>query len=292
MSSFWSGWIIVLTIATILGLFWLLFGNRSRPNTEEKTTGHVYDGIEEYDNPLPAWWFYMFVISMVFGIGYLILFPGMGNFKGVLGWSQASQWQQEGERMDAKFSAVLKQYASTPIEQLARDEKARRSGQRLFASYCATCHGSDAGGGNGFPNLRDQDWLYGGTPDRIVESITKGRKGAMPAWKGILNEQQMTDVSTWLAEGKTSGQSGPGAQVYGTYCAACHGTDAKGNTMMGAPNLADNIWLYGGGVGDIKTTLMNGRSGQMPAHEHILSPEKIHLLAAYIYGLSLDGAAR
>lgn len=286
MSSFWSGWIIVLTVATIIGLFVLLFGNRSRPNTEEKTTGHIYDGIEEYDNPLPAWWLYMFVISMVFAIGYLVLFPGLGSFKGLIGWTQVNQWEKENEKLDAKFDVLLKKYAAMPIEELAKDEKARRSGQRLFSSYCATCHGSDAGGNTGFPNLRDKDWLYGGTPDRIVETITKGRKGAMPAWKGILTDQQMNDVASWLANGQTAQKSAAGAQVFATYCAACHGPDAKGNTMVGAPNLSDNIWLYGGGVGDIKTTLMNGRNGQMPTHENILTPEKIHLLAAYVYGLS------
>ena len=288
MSSFWSGWIIVLTVATIIGLFWLLFGNRTRPNTEEKTTGHVYDGIEEYDNPLPAWWLYMFVISMVFAIGYLVIFPGLGNFKGVIGWTQVGQWEKENEKLDAKFDVLLKKYAAMPVEELAKDEKARRSGQRLFASYCATCHGSDAGGNTGFPNLRDQDWLYGGSPDRIAETITKGRKGAMPAWKGIMTDQQINDVATWLAATNTAQKTAAGAQTFATYCAACHGADAKGNLMLGAPNLTDNIWLYGGGIGDIKTTLLYGRNGQMPAHENILTPEKIHLLTAYVYGLSTN----
>lgn len=282
MSSFWNVWIIVLTIGTIIGLFWLLFGNRTRPNTEEKTTGHVYDGIEEFDNPLPAWWLNLFVLSMVFGIGYLVLFPGLGSFKGVLGWTQESQWQHEKERLDSKFDEALKLYAATPVETLAKDEKARRSGQRLFASYCATCHGSDAGGNVGFPNLRDNDWLWGGAPDNIKETITKGRKGSMPAWKGILNEQQINDVAVWLVSDKKSAE---GAQVFATYCTACHGADAKGNQMLGAPNLTDNVWLYGGGIGDVKTTIYNGRSGQMPTHEHVLSPEKIHVLTAYIYGL-------
>ena len=288
MSSFWSGWIIVLTVATIIGLFWLLFGNRTRPNTEEKTTGHVYDGIEEYDNPLPAWWLYMFVISMVFAIGYLVIFPGLGNFKGVIGWTQVGQWEKENEKLDAKFDVLLKKYAAMPVEELAKDEKARRSGQRLFASYCATCHGSDAGGNTGFPNLRDQDWLYGGSPDRIAETITKGRKGAMPAWKGIMTDQQINDVATWLAATDPAQKTAAGAQTFATYCAACHGADAKGNLMLGAPNLTDNIWLCGGGIGDIKTTLLYGRNGQMPAHENILTPEKIHLLTAYVYGLSTN----
>ena len=286
MSSFWNGWIIVLTGATIIGLLWLLFGNRTRPSHDEAKTGHVYDGIEEYDHPLPAWWLNMFVLTIVFGIGYLILFPGLGNFKGVLNWTAEKQWQQESDKMDAKVKSVLSQYANTPIEQLAKDEKVRRIGQRLFSSNCSVCHGADAGGNKGFPNLRDSDWLYGGTPDRIVETITKGRKGSMPAWKGILTEQQIDDVAMWATTQESSKKPAAGAQVFATYCAACHGVDAKGNTMVGAPNLTDNVWLYGGNIGDVKTTILSGRSGQMPAHENLLSPEKIHVLAAYIYSLS------
>jgi cytochrome c oxidase cbb3-type subunit 3 len=282
MSIFWSVWIIVLTLGTLVGLFWLLFGNRTRPDTEEKTTGHIYDGIEEYDNPLPAWWFHMFVLSMVFGIGYLVLFPGLGSFKGILNWTQESQWQQENEKINARFDSVLRQYASTPIEILAKDEKARRSGQRLFSSYCATCHGADAGGNTGFPNLRDNDWLWGGTPEKIKETLILGRQAAMPAWKGILNDKQLNDVALWLT---SADKPEAGAQVFATYCTACHGADAHGNPALGAPNLTDNIWLYGGSMGEIKTTLSSGRNGQMPAHAHILSPEKIHVLTAYIYGL-------
>ncbi len=286
MSSFWSGWIIVLTLGTIIGLFWLLFGNRTRPNTDESTTGHVYDGIEEYDNPLPGWWLYMFIISMVFGICYLVLYPGLGNFKGVLDWTPAKQWQQESDKMDAKTAAVLSKYINTPIDQLAKDEKARRIGQRLFASNCSICHGSDAGGNKGFPNLKDNDWLYGGTPDRIVETITKGRKGSMPAWKGILTEQQIDDVAAWVSTADATKKPAAGAQVFATYCAACHGADGKGNQMVGAPNLVDNVWLYGGNLGDVKTSIVSGRNGQMPAHETLLSAEKIHVLSAYIYSLS------
>lgn len=286
MSSFWNGWIVILTVGTLIGLLWLLLGNRTRPGDEEAKTGHVYDGIEEYDHPLPAWWLYMFLITIVFGVGYLSLFPGLGNFKGMLNWTPEKEWQQESDKMEAKVNGVLAQYANVPVEQLAKDEKARRIGQRLFGSNCSVCHGADAGGNKGFPNLRDNDWLYGGTPDRIVETITKGRKGSMPAWRGILTEQQIDDVATWLTTADASKKPAAGAQVFAAYCAACHGADAKGNTMVGAPNLSDDIWLYGGTVGDVKTTILGGRNGQMPAHEHLLTPEKIHVLAAFVYGLN------
>lgn len=283
MSMFWHLWIIVLTLGTLVGLVWLLFGNKTRPNTEEKTTGHIYDGIEEYDNSLPSWWLNMFVLTIVFSVGYLIVFPGLGNFKGVLDWTQTGQWEREHQKLDAKFDTVLKEYAAIPIEELSKNEKAQRSGQRLFSSYCATCHGADAGGNTGFPNLRDNDWLYGGEPAQIVETITHGRQGSMPAWKGILTNQQVDDVVRWLAV--PDNKPAAGAQVFASYCAACHGQDAKGSIAMGAPNLTDATWLYGGDPGQVKASILGGRNGRMPAHANVLSPEKIHILAAYIYGL-------
>lgn len=286
MSSFWSGWIAVLTIITLIGLLWLLMGNRTRPSSDDATTGHVYDGIEEYDNPLPAWWYKMFLLSLIFGAVYLLLYPGLGSFKGLLNWTQEQQWQAESDKMDARINQALSQYANVPIPELAQDEKARRIGQRLFASNCAICHGADAGGNKGFPNLRDDDWLYGSTPEKIVASITHGRKGSMPGWKGVLTEQQINNVAQWIVTKDASQKPAAGAQVYATYCAACHGPDAKGNQELGAPNLTDNTWLYGGSLGEVKTTIYNGRNGQMPAHEQLLIPEKIHLLAAFVYGMN------
>lgn len=288
MSSFWSAWVIILTTIVLVGIVWVLFGNRTRSGDHDATTGHIYDGIEEYDNPMPAWWFYMFVLSILFGIGYLILYPGMGNYKGAFGWTQSGQWQQESAAMDAKTNEALAPYANASIETLAADEKAQRIGQRLFATNCAMCHGADAGGNKGFPNLRDNDWLYGGSPQQITESIAQGRKGTMPAWKGVLTEQQIDDVTAWITTKDIDKKPAAGAQVFAIYCAACHNADAKGNLQMGAPNLTDDIWLYGGDTGEIKITIHNGRNGQMPAHEHLLIPEKIRLLAAFVYGLHQD----
>ncbi len=291
MSDFWSNWIILLTVVSIIGYLWLLFGNRSRPNTEEKTTGHIYDGIEEYDNPMPSWWLYLFVLTIVFSIAYLALYPGLGNFKGFLGWTQEKQWQQNTTEQKAKFSALLSKYAAMPIEELAKNEQARRSGQHLFAMNCAACHGSDAGGNVGFPNLRDDEWLYGGSPEMIKMTITEGRRGTMPAWKNILNEQQVNDVAAWVAESNPAKKLPAGAQVFASYCSVCHGADGKGDQKIGAPNLTNNIWLYGGALGEIKTSILNGRSGQMPSFKHLLSAEQIHLLTAYIYGLNLPDEA-
>lgn len=274
MSSFWSAWVIILTIIVLVGIVWVLFGNRTRSGDPDATTGHIYDGIEEYDHPMPAWWFYMFVLTIIFGIGYLILYPGMGNYQGLLGWTQSGQWKKDSAEMDEKINQALAPYAGMSIEELAKNEKAQRIGQRLFASNCAVCHGADGGGNKGFPNLRDNDWLYGGSPQQIIDTITHGRTGAMPAWKGILTEQQIDDVTAWITTQDIDKKPAAGAQVFATYCSACHGVDAKGNQQMGAPNLTDDIWLYGGDIGEIKITIHNGRNGQMPAHEHLLIPEK------------------
>ncbi len=289
MSSFWSGWIILLTAFTIAAITWLLFSNRYSSGKEGETTGHNYDGIEEYDNPLPAWWLWMFVLSIVFGVGYLILY-GLGNFSGVLGWTQDNQYQAELAKADEKYGPVYDRYAAMSIEDLSKDPQAMRMAGRLFNSDCSQCHGSDAKGGMGYPNLTDNDWLWGGDPEQIKTTLVNGRQAAMPAWEAILKESGVHEVSEYVL--KLSGQeydaemAAAGEKQYNTYCLACHGPEGKGNTMMGAANLTDDIWLYGGTRSRIRETLIKGRNGQMPAQKDTLNPEKIHLLAAYVYSLS------
>lgn len=291
MSSFWSLWIIVLTLFTIFAVTWLLFANRKSKNMrEDGTTGHVYDGIEEYDNPLPAWWFYMFVITIVFGLCYLLAFPGLGNFKGLLGWTKEQRWEQRVAEAEQKYGEIFAQYHSTPINELINDKKAMKMGQRLFANNCAQCHGSDAMGSYGFPNLTDAEWLYGGSPEQIKASIISGRNGAMPPWGSALNDTDIANVTSYVIS--LSGREADSAAVqagqekFQMFCVACHGADGKGNVAFGAPDLTNNIWLYGGSVGLIQRTIRNGRNGKMPAHEDLLSEDKIHLLAAYVLSLS------
>lgn len=291
MSSFWSGWIIVLTTFTIIAVTWLLFANRSSDTTDDEAkTGHVYDGIEEYDKPLPAWWFNMFVISIVFGIAYLIAYPGMGNFKGLLNWTSVGQWQQQVDAADAKFSPIYEEYANTPIVELAKNVKAMKMGKRLFANNCSICHGSDARGAFGFPNLTDNDWLYGGSPEQIKQALVGGRNGMMPAWGQVIDQTGLVNVTAYIQSlsgiETTGADLSAGKQVFGMYCASCHGADGKGNQLLGAPNLTNNIWLYGGSKGQILQTLNGGRSGKMPAFNELISDEKIHVLTAYIYSLS------
>lgn len=289
MTDFWSGWIIILTSAQIVLLVWVLFGNRKTQSGELKTTGHTYDGLEEYDNPLPAWWFYMFVITILFGLGYLVFFPGMGKFEGLLGWTSVGQYEQRVAVADEKFRAMRDRYLALPIEEIAHDPTVRKMGKRLFGNNCAQCHGSDAGGALGFPNLTDDDWLYGGTAEAIDTTLHLGRRAAMPAWGSILGEEGIDETSEYLLSlnnrNVDSAKAEAGKARFGMFCAACHGADAKGNQMLGAPNLTNGIWLYGGSKAQISETLRNGRNGQMPAFADVLSEDKIHILAAWVYGL-------
>ncbi|MBG58151.1 MAG: cytochrome-c oxidase, cbb3-type subunit III [Porticoccus sp.] len=296
MSTFWSIWIIVFTAITIVGCTWLLFANRKvevsddTKEGESPKTGHVYDGIEEYDNPLPGWWFKMFVGTVVFGVIYLVLYPGLGNFGGVLGWTQVGQWEEEVAEAEAKYAPLYEQYSETPVEELIANPEAMKMSRRLFNNNCAVCHGSDGRGSYGFPNLADSDWLYGGSAEDIKTTLVNGRQGAMPALGGALGEEGVDKVAEYVF--KISGRehdtekAEAGGQLFATYCVACHGTDGTGNKMLGAPNLTDGIWLYGGSPTLVRHTIRNGRNGNMPAQADKLKAEKIHLLTAYVYSLS------
>ncbi|WP_439102663.1 cytochrome-c oxidase, cbb3-type subunit III [Congregibacter sp.] len=290
MTSFWSGWVIVLTSVTLILVTWLLFANRKRNAIDEKTTGHVYDGIEEWDNPLPGWWFAMFVITIVWGIGYLVAYPGMGNFPGVLGWSSVTQHEQEVAVADEKFRAMRDKYLAMSIEDIYQDPKVRKMGMRIYGNNCSQCHGLDAAGALGFPNLTDDDWLYGGSPEAIKHTLVNGRQAAMPPWESILGEQGIVETTAYVLSLNSRDADetlvAAGEQHYQTYCIACHGPEAKGNIAMGAPNLTNGIWLYGGNEEQIAHSLRIGRNGQMPAFGNTLSEDKIHLVTAYIYGLN------
>ncbi|MFV0477241.1 MAG: cytochrome-c oxidase, cbb3-type subunit III [Parahaliea sp.] len=287
MTSFWSIWIIILTSITIVGYSWLLLGNRK--STTGQSTGHAYDGIEELDNPLPAWWFYMFLMTIIWGIGYLIVYPGMGNFKGIAGWTSVNQYEQQIVDAEAEHKALYDSMMAKSIEELASDPQARTMGMRMFGNNCAQCHGADARGAYGFPNLTDNDWIYGGDASTIETTITNGRQAAMPPWGSILGDQGVAEVAAYV--GSLSGQEvdtslvEAGAKHFQSNCSLCHGPEGKGIAAMGAPNLSDDIWLYGGSQGEIIHTIRAGRMGLMPAFKDTLSPQKIHILSAWVYGL-------
>jgi len=300
MTSFWSWYITLLSLGTIAALVWLLLATRKgqRHDSTEETVGHSYDGIEEYDNPLPRWWFMLFVATVIFALGYLVLYPGLGNWKGVLpgyegGWTQVKEWQREVDKANEQYGPLYAKFASMPVEQVAQDPQALKMGGRLFASNCSVCHGSDAKGAYGFPNLTDNDWLWGGAPETIKTTIMGGRQAAMPAWRDLIGEDGIRNVSGYvrtlagrdIPEG-ISADIEQGQKIFAANCVACHGPEGKGTEAMGAPNLTDNVWLYGSSFGQIQQTLRYGRNGRMPAQEHILGNDKVHLLAAYVYSLS------
>jgi len=292
-SSFWNWYIIIPTVGGIIACFLLIrwLSTDIKPGEQAKTMGHVWDeDLEELNNPLPRWWLGMFYITLIFGIVYLLLYPGLGSFQGLLGWTSKSQYQREIDLADAKFGPLFEKYQGMDIVAVADDANARRMGERLFVNYCATCHGSDARGARGFPNLRDNDWLYGGTPDTIKQTIMNGRSGVMPAWEAALGgEAGVADMTEYVfsLSGRNVDQAAAarGAEKYQTLCVACHGADGTGNQALGAPNLTDNIWLYGGSPARVQETIAKGRNGKMPAQE-FLGEAKVHLLAAYVYSLS------
>jgi cytochrome c oxidase cbb3-type subunit III len=299
MSDFFNGgWGIYIAIVTGVGIVWclyLLFSQRKTNVTYEADgsvadTGHVWDGdLRELNNPLPRWWMWMFLLSCVFGIVYLILYPGMGAYEGTLGYTTNNAHESSVAQANQQLKPVYAKYMSMDAKQVAADPAAREMGQRLFLNHCAQCHGSDAGGSKGFPNLADTDWLYGGDTQDIKQTLIAGRAGVMPAF-AHLESAQVSDVANYVRS--LSGLSADqikisrGSEVYKANCAACHGAEGKGMAAMGAPNLTDKVWLYGGSEATIVESVLKGRNGMMPAHETILTPEKIHLLTAYVWGLS------
>lgn len=295
MSDFWSGYIIVLVLGNIVayGLLLHFTGKVKGSGDANETTGHVYDGIEELNTPMPRWWIVMFWVSIVFALVYLFLYPGLGSYKGYLGWTSQGQWQKEVELADKKFGPIYQAYGAQSIEELIQDPKALKIGQRLFGNNCAACHGSDANGSRGFPNLADHDWLYGGKPENIEASILHGRSGMMPPMGMALGgDVGVAQVAAYVRS--LSGQkvdfalAEEGKKKFQVMCIACHGVEAKGNPLLGAPNLSDNIWLYGGDAKTVQESIANGRSGKMPAQKDTLGADKVRLLAAYVYSLSVE----
>lgn len=297
MDTFWSLWIILLTTINMVLILWVLFANRKVAisddlDPENRTTGHVHDGIEEYDNPLPRWWFMMFVATIIFAVVYLIFYPGMGSWKGLWGWTSANELQQEQEKALAQYKNSYGIYSQMPVTELALEPRAMKMAQRIFANNCAVCHGAVGVGFLGYPNLTDKDWLWGGSPEQIKETLVNGRQAAMPAWGSIIGEQGIAEVTQYVlglsgAE-HDKNQAVAGEKIYLQNCSACHGADGKGLHAVGAPNLTDDIWLYGGSPENIRASLRNGRNGVMPAQKGRLREDKIHLLTAYVYQLSLE----
>ena len=294
MSSFWNWYIIFIVLGLIFGTAILLYVTHNLDTgdiKEGESMGHSFDGIEELNNPLPKWWNLMFWITIIYSLGYLALYPGLGSYPGLLGWTSTGQWQTEMEKAENTYGPIYEKMAATPIEELVNNEEALKMGQRLFANNCSVCHGSDARGALAYPDLTDNDWLYGSTPAQIKQTIMTGRSGMMPALGAALGgEQGISQLAHYIRslngyEVDTSAAE-KGEKTFKIFCVACHGMDAKGNQLLGAPNLTDGIWLYGGSQKMVVETITKGRSGKMPAHKDLLGEEKVHILAAYIYNFA------
>lgn len=295
MTTGWTLFIVLLTAINVVGAVWLLWATSKRAPGEQApgsdTTGHVWDGdLREYNNPLPRWWLWLFYLSVLFSLVYLLLYPGLGSWRGALGWSQESQWQAEVKAADAAVDSLLERFASLDFDALRADPPAMSMARNLYANNCSTCHGSDARGAPGFPNLTDGDWLFGGGEDTVTATIAYGRNSVMPPWGGVLGEQDIEEVVAYVLQ--LSGQAVPGplaaagAARFATYCVACHGFDGTGMQAVGAPNLTDDIWLYGGTAEAVRDVITAGRTHMMPAQLELLGPDRVRLLATYVLGLA------
>ncbi|MBB1603467.1 cytochrome-c oxidase, cbb3-type subunit III [Variovorax sp. UMC13] len=298
IGGFWSHYVTYLSLASIAACALLLWiTNRARvPGGGDNTTGHVWDeDLREMNNPLPRWWVGLFILTIVFALGYLVAYPGLGSLQGQLGWSTQGEYAKEIAKANAELAPVYAKYTAMPHEAVAGDPQAMAIGERLFLNNCAQCHGSDARGSKGFPNLTDKDWLYGGAPERIQETITQGRTGVMPPMAAAVGSpEDVKNVANYVlslsGSPHDSVRAGLGKGKFSA-CAACHGVGGTGNPALGAPNLADRVWLHGYGQDAIVSIINTGKTNVMPAQQGRLTEAQIHVLASYVWGLSNRAAA-
>ena len=296
--EFWSWFISIGTIGGLIFCVLIIWANNSakpvKEGEEAETMGHVWDGdLAEYNNPLPKWWLNMFYITLIFSAIYLLLYPGLGSYQGLLDWSSKGRYENEVKQVEAAHAPLYAGYLATPIAELSNNPEAMGTAKRIFSTNCAVCHGADAKGYTGFPNLTDNDWLYGGDEATIKATLVNGRNAVMPAWGLPLGEKGVTEVAEYIYS-LTRTPLNPryveaGKQRYMTMCIACHGAEAKGNPALGAPNLADKIWLYGGSIKAIAASVEAGRNGAMPAFGAQLTASQIHLLTAYLSSFQANG---
>jgi cytochrome c oxidase cbb3-type subunit 3 len=295
-SNFWDLYVAVTTVVSILACALLLWfsGKTHAMTAHDNTTGHVWDGdLREMNNPLPRWWVGLFVITVVFGLAYLFLYPGAGTFAGKLGWTSRGQYEAEVAKGNKEVAPIYAKFMAMAPEELAKDPKAMAIGERIFQNNCAQCHGADAKGSKGFPNLTDGDWLYGGDPATIKTTLEQGRIGNMPPMAAAVGTpEDVRNVANYVLSLSGAPHDSARAELGKpkfVVCAACHGPDGKGNPAIGAPNLTDNVWLHGFGENAIMEMINKGKTNQMPAWSGKLTPEQIHVLTAYVWNLSHQG---
>ncbi|MCK9508097.1 MAG: cytochrome-c oxidase, cbb3-type subunit III [Pigmentiphaga sp.] len=303
ISNYWGIHVSLIALGGIVFCVYLLWSQRKvtvttlPDGTTRSDTGHVYDeDLRELNNPLPRWWMWMYLLSCVFAVLYLLLFPGLGSFGGWLGYTSVNSLESNQAAIRERLQPVYARFETMSVEEIAQDDQGRGIGQRFFLNNCATCHGSDARGSRGFPNLADKDWLYGGAPEQIIETITNGRHGIMPPQGDLFDSRTVSDIAHYVRS--LSGLAADpirvarGKEPFTNTCAACHGAEGEGNQLLGAPRLNDRIWLYGSSEATIVEAIMQGRDNQMPAHNAILAPEEIKMVAAYVWGLSNQEASK
>jgi cytochrome c oxidase cbb3-type subunit 3 len=300
VSHAWSGYVIAIVALNIFGCAWLLWWTARPRGTDAKaTTGHVWDGdLTEYNKPLPRWWINLFWLTILFSLGYLAWYPGLGHFTGAGQWSSRGQLAEESKVAEAKLAAAFAGLEGKPLAQVAADPHALATGRRVFLDHCAMCHGSDARGGKGFPNLTDQAWQWGGSEEQILASILDGRQATMPALANVVGNDTAITATAVYVQGLSGAEvsqavAKPGQATFASICAACHGPAGKGNVAIGAPDLTDDAWLYGDRLDDIRAAIRTGHEGRMPAHRALLGPTRARLAAGYVYSLShaTQGAA-
>jgi cytochrome c oxidase cbb3-type subunit 3 len=297
MSTGWSIFVAALVIINIAGCLWLIWYTSRREPGEPETTGHVWDeDIREYNKPLPRWWVNLFYITIAFSIGYLVYYPGFGNYAGVAGWTSVGEHDAQREANEARLAPLFARFDAMSIPQIARDPEGLRLGASIFGNHCAMCHGADARGARGFPNLADGHWQWGGDPEAILYSVKNGREGVMPPFGAALgSETAITEVAVYVQS--LAGQrvdptlAAAGKPRYEMICAACHGVDGKGNPLLGAPNLTTGAYVYGGNFDAIREGIVKGRHGIMPGQGEILGDSRSRIVAAWVWSLSQEAAA-
>jgi cytochrome c oxidase cbb3-type subunit 3 len=295
MPAFWHWFVAAGTIAFVIWCVWLIsWSSKQGPQNvaDDDVVGHKWDGdLEEWNNPAPKWWLYLYFITIAWGVGYMIAYPGLGSWAGTLNWSQQGQYEAEMQAAAARYEPIYEKFAAMEFEALANDADANKLGKSLYASYCTTCHGSDARGATGYPNLTDDDWLWGNSEAALTTTLSNGRTAAMPVLTPALGGDQGVDNMvryvrslSGLVEADADAMSAK--PMFVALCSACHNADGTGNQIFGAPDLTDDIWLYGSSDDVVRTTITEGRNGMMPAHGELLGEDRTRILAAYIYSLS------
>jgi cytochrome c oxidase cbb3-type subunit 3 len=301
-SGFWDYYVAIISIVSILGCaVFLKMQSRVRVKLDEngqpQTTDHVWDvDLREFQQPMPRWWVVLFYLTVAFAVIYLFLFPGLGTqYKGALKWSSVGQFKSEVAAADAKFGPMFDAFLKQNLVQVAADPRAHQIGERIFLNTCSQCHGSDARGARGFPNLTDEEWIWGGEPETIETTITNGREGLMPPMAAAIGSREdVKDVANYvlsLSQSVHDAARAARGQAKFVVCAACHGPDGKGNRQIGAPDISNKIWTYGGGLDNVEDAIEHGHHGVMPAHKDVLTPAQIHLVAAFVYSLSHPSSA-